>query len=444
MVSIQFINHASVKIVTPQARITSDPWYSGPAFNNGWDLIRSDPDMIATASDASHVWLSHEHPDHFSIAFFKESPNRSLRVLFQKTPDGRVAGYLRSQGFAVDELPEGRDHAVAPGETIRIGRAGFYDSWSLVRAGGKVILNLNDCEVNTGHELKRLASQIGPIDVLLTQFSYAAWKGGRANKALRQLAARDKLATVRRQIEHLRPKFVIPFASFVYFSHVENSYLNDSINDIPAVLDAVAATGCTPVIMKPGDTWAVGEDWDNGPAIAYWREAYAAIPALPLRAPSVPVPLPELTAHAQAYRERIFSNNSRWLIRLASLVPAVGAFQPLTIRLTDLKQTLRFSFFDGLAEAPHGASADVEMSSESLDFVFRNDFGYDTLTVNGRFEASSLGFARMTKNFAVGSLNALGLHLKPSLVANADVVVLLLGKLRSFLRRMERSSSAVQ
>jgi hypothetical protein len=30
------------------------------------------------------------------------------------------------------------------------------------------------------------------------------------------------------------------------------------------------------------------------------------------------------------------------------------------------------------------------------------------VTINGRFEASTAGFARMT-NFAVGSLNALGL-----------------------------------
>ena len=33
---IQFINHASVKLITAQVRITSDPWYFGAAFNNGW------------------------------------------------------------------------------------------------------------------------------------------------------------------------------------------------------------------------------------------------------------------------------------------------------------------------------------------------------------------------------------------------------------------------
>lgn len=443
-VRIEFINHASVKIITPQARITSDPWYSGAAFNNGWDLIRTDPSMTATGSDASHIWLSHEHPDHFSIAFFKATPNRALRVLFQKTADGRVAGFLRSQGFAVDEVPEGQDHAFAPGETIRIGRAGFYDSWCVIRAGGKTILNLNDCEVNSEQDLRRLKQQIGPIDVLLTQFSYAAWKGGRANKALREAAARDKLATVRRQVAILQPKFVIPFASFVYFSHIENSYLNDSINDIAAVLDALGPQECKPVIMKPGDVWTVGGDWDNRDAAAYWREAYASIGTLPLRDPATPVEWSELVAHCRLYQERVFKKNAKWLIRLASLAPMVEAFRPLLIRLTDLKRTVRFSFFEPLQEAPDDATADAEMSSESLDFIFRNDFGYDTLTVNGRFEASTRGFARMTKNFAVGSLNALGLSLRPSLAVNADVVLLLLGKLRSFMRRMETSSPAAR
>ena len=93
---IQFLNHASVKLITSRVRITSDPWYSGAAFNNGWDLIRTDNDLPAIASDATHFWLSHEHPDHFSIEFFKSTRNRSARVLFQKTADQRVASFLRA------------------------------------------------------------------------------------------------------------------------------------------------------------------------------------------------------------------------------------------------------------------------------------------------------------------------------------------------------------
>jgi len=439
---LQFLNHASVKLITGKVRITSDPWYSGAAFNNGWDLIRTSSDLIDIGSDATHLWLSHEHPDHFSVDFFKSTPNRRARVLFQDTADHRVASFLRSQGFSVDEIPEGEDFVVAPGETMRIGRCGFYDSWNLFRAEGRSILNVNDCELNTDHDLQRLKVEVGAVDVLLTQFSYAAWKGGRDNKALRQAAARDKLDTIGRQIRHLKPKYVIPFASFVYFSHVENFYLNDSINRIPETVDAIMASGAIPIIMKPKDIWTVGEAWDNRDATAYWRDAYASIAALPRRQPGVAVDLPALVEHCRLYHRRTFAKNSKWLIRLASLVPAVGAFQPLTIRLSDLGKIVRFSFFDDLAEAPASANADVDMSSESLDFIFQNEFGYDTLTVNGRFEASAEGFARMTKNFAVGSLNALGLGIRPSLLVNADVVLLLLNKLRSFLRRMEKPGVA--
>ena len=249
---------------------------------------------------------------------------------------------------------------------------------------------------------------------------------------------------MRRQIEWLKPKYVIPFASFVYFSHVENFYLNDSINDIAATLNAIASCDCRPIVMKPRDEWTVGSAWDNRDAVAYWQDAYSKIAMLPRREVNKPVGLAELGAHCRLYQERVFKKNSKWLMRLASMLSPVAAFQPLAIRLSDLNITVRFSFFDDLRETVRGVSPDVEMSSDSLDFIFLNEFGYDTLTVNGRFEASTRGFGLMTKNFAVGSLNALGLGLKPSLVANTDVVFLLLGKLRSFLRRMDRSSPAAR
>ena len=437
---IQFINHASVKLITANVRMTSDPWYSGAAFNNGWDLIRSEPEMLTVGSDATHVWLSHEHPDHFSIGFFKSTPNRNLRLLFQKTADHRVASFLRAQGFAVEEIAEGEEFTLAPGETVRIGRSGFYDSWSLFRAEGRAILNLNDCELNTEEALLALKREIGAIDVLLTQFSYAAWKGGRSNKALRENAAREKLSTVQRQIRCLAPKYVIPFASFIYFSHEENFYLNDAINDVETTARAIESADARPVIMKPLDLWRVGEDWDNRPALSYWHEAYAGLDALPRRKISKSIDLAELAAHCGAYQKRVFEKNSKWLVWLAANVPLLAAFRPLTIRLTDLGKTVRFSMFETLREMP-AAAPDVEMSSENLDFIFLNEFGYDTLTVNGRFEASPAGFARMTKNFAIGSLNALGLGLRPALIANADVVLLLAKKLRSFVGKMKRTAA---
>jgi len=43
-------------------------------------------------------------------------------------------------------------------------------------------------------------------------------------------------------VHALKPRHVLPFASFVYFSNEENSYLNDHINRPADAATAIAAT----------------------------------------------------------------------------------------------------------------------------------------------------------------------------------------------------------
>ena len=76
----------------------------------------------------------------------------------------------------------------------------------------------------------------GEVDVLLTQFSFAAWKGGKENKKWRTEAADEKLNTMQLQINKFNPKYIIPFASYIYFSNEENFYLNDSSNKPDQIL----------------------------------------------------------------------------------------------------------------------------------------------------------------------------------------------------------------
>jgi UDP-MurNAc hydroxylase len=101
------------------------------------------------------------------------------------------------------------------------------------------------------------------------------------------------------------------------------------------------------------------------------------------------------------------------------------------------------SVVDGFATVP-AASADVTMHSSSLSFIFNQPFGYDTLTVNGRFEATPEGFGKMTKSLAIGSLNAMGLAVSPGLVMNFKVVLMLLGRLAGVIRHMSGNRAARQ
>ena len=72
--SIKFINHASVLINQGKKGMLCDPWYSSNAFHKGWNLLyeNSVEDIIEVINMTSFIWISHEHPDHFSIKFFKD------------------------------------------------------------------------------------------------------------------------------------------------------------------------------------------------------------------------------------------------------------------------------------------------------------------------------------------------------------------------------------
>jgi UDP-MurNAc hydroxylase len=407
-IQIQFLNHACVKIITDTVTLVSDPWFSGSIFNKGWQLIWTSGELSTLAADSDFVWLSHEHPDHFSPAFFRRLNDKKPDVLFQATRDRRLARYLASRGFNVHEIRNGGRFALSPVEQLTIGQSGLWDSWSLFESADKKILNINDCILKTAGDLRAIKKRIGHIDVLLTQFSYAGWVGERSDKRLREQAARRRLDVVRRQIERLEPRYVIPFASFARFSHEENYYLNDSVNRISDFLDVCAGTPSTPIVMKPTDTWCVGEARDNAPAIQFWDREFDAIPSMALQRTTAPIDLATLVSECTAYQAGIFKNNSKAWMRLFSVVPFLHLFHPIHIRLVDLGTTVRFSFFDELRQVDGPRSPDIEMSSDSLSFVFANEFGLDTLLVSARCNGDKRGIDLTMRNFGIGVLNSMG------------------------------------
>src|SRR3954447_16303705 len=303
-VRIQFLNHASIRIITDAVTLVSDPWLSGSIFNDGWELIWTSEQLYPLAGDSKFVWISHEHPDHFSPEFFRRLDGKRPEVLFQSTRDRRVARYLRDRGFTVRELSGRERFPLSSREQLMIGRSGLYDSWSLFESPGKRILNINDCIVKTAADLRAIKKRVGHVDVLLTQFSYAGWVGSRSHRRLREDAAKRRLDVVRNQITYLEPDYVIPFASFVWFCHAENAYLNDAVNRIPDFLEVCATLRSTPIVMKPMDTWCVGEAHDNTAGTEFWERAYDRIPIAQLRT-THRVDGAALKAQCAAYQSRI-------------------------------------------------------------------------------------------------------------------------------------------
>ncbi|MCB0128257.1 MAG: hypothetical protein KDE58_38590, partial [Caldilineaceae bacterium] len=399
----------------------------------GWDLLCETQFPMERFHEITHLWFSHEHPDHFAppvLQQISEAARQKITVIFQETKDQKVITYCRKLGFQVQELPNHSWHRLADKVRVMCGKVPYFDSWLLIETDQGRFLNANDCVVDGEGIAQEIAKQTGTVDLLLTQFSYANWIGNPEDVAEREAAAAEKLARVKLQVETFQSKQTIPFASFVYFSHEENNYLNDAMSTIR---DAEAfvrnQTKSEPIVLYPGETWEIGTPHDNAAALAQYDADYD-LTAKPLhRAESVS--LDEVKAAGEAFIQRMQQKNSGLFMTLMGL-PPLRYFQQFTLYLTDLEQLVRFDMTTGVQTVAGGAAdADVQLAAESLAYVLRHDWGYDTLEVNGRFRATPEGHKRMVKTFFLGPLNNTGRYLHPKTLFEPSFLRRALGKLRS-------------
>ncbi len=441
--SIEFINHASVIINGNDISILTDPWYKDNVFHKGWNLLHetSDNEVYEILEKVSHIWLSHEHPDHFSIKFFKTFKNQilknSIKILFQKTNDKRVIKFLTTLGFDCRELNFNEKVSLSSDFYVTCIKDGFYDSGLLIENLGEKILNLNDCEITSRKRAKEVLSITGEVDMLLTQFSFAAWKGGKQNRKWRKESALEKLKTIELQINVFKPKFVIPFASFIYFSNTENFYLNDAINRPSHVIKYFSKFNFKIIFMKPKDILGGKlENNDNNLAIKFWEQKYDLINSDLLHNYNS-ISIDEIRISFKKYCERIAKNNSKWLIKVLKILSPISVFKPVVIKLTDLNCTLKFDYISNYIEQTNDLPM-LSMKSESLYFLFNNSFGFDTLTVNGCFEEEQRGgFIQATKTLAIENMNNLGINLEFKTLFNFYVIKLFLNRLYRVSRKLD-------
>jgi hypothetical protein len=401
-------------VESDSALLLVDPWLEGPAFNNGWSLLdqsTSSEALIGTLNKSGlpvFIWFSHEHPDHFSIPFlkkFKEQFRGIATFLFQQTLDKRVVGFLRKSGFDVAECAEGVPVALGQHMRITVFPYSDGDSWCLINSGGRTILNLNDCVINTADECRAVKARLDKVaprvDYLFTQFGYANWVGNPEQGSLHRAAAREKMTRISLQAQHFRPKVIVPFASFVYFSSTDNAYLNEHQNTPQAVAHAPELTPYAHAIrfLRPGSKVDLEQDSaasltrEHEHAIAHWNGLMERRSQLLPPAPEVA--LADIKSAFLKYRAAVAES----LHGLPRLLEITRRIRPLVIHLSDLKQTVQVSYRDGWKVLERDAPFHVSMTSANAMFLFKNEYGFDTTQVNGRFRSSSAGAQGMFSRF---------------------------------------------
>ncbi|MFY9607531.1 MAG: MBL fold metallo-hydrolase [Blastocatellia bacterium] len=387
---IKWVNHASFVAEFEDVKLICDPWLEGTAFNDGWALLSPTKFDYQDFKDITHIWFSHEHPDHFAPSVLKRIPaeyRKNITVLYHQTIDKKVIKFCRGLGFkeTIEQYPDtylklGKNLSVLCEKTRN-----DADSWLYVQTPDFNILNLNDCYFREEKHPVRIKQKIGDVDLLLCQFSYANWCGNENAIQERKDAAQERIDEMLTQIRIFQPRLVVPFASFVWFCNEDNYFMNDEVNRIGDVYEKLKViSGINPIVMYPGFEWDVGQKYaGSGEAIGLYGKDYDRVTDSPQLLASPSVSLEDLKAAAEDYRERSLARND---------VAKIMALPPFSCYLTDLDRSLEFSFKKGLVEADCTPErADVSLSSQALYYCFRFDWGFGTLEVSGRFEKPPKG-----------------------------------------------------
>jgi UDP-MurNAc hydroxylase len=384
---LKWVNHAGFLLESGPVRLLCDPWLQGPAFNHGWSLLSPTKMAYEDFSCVTHIWFSHEHPDHFYPPNLKQIPEeyrRKITVLFHETQDKRVVNLCKSLNFKVKELPLNQRASLAGDFDILCGTQDDLDSWSAIFAEGKTVLNMNDCVFERDRELGKIREQVGELDVLLSQFSYATWVGNPGDHASHQRHAARKRLEMARQVRVFQPKYFIPFASFVYFSHAENFYMNAAINRIADVHDFTTRELRVPtIILYPGDTWEVATPRDSAEAIRRYEADFTrALSRDPFVSPAIE--MNTLQNAADNFFRKCATKNNRFILNRL----------PLTVvHLQDLGVDIELSFRKGMSQVKD-RQPDIIISSDSLLNCLTTEWGGETLTINGRFQVPAGGHPR--------------------------------------------------
>jgi UDP-MurNAc hydroxylase len=404
--TIKWINHAGFLLESGAIKMVSDPWIEGTAFDNGWKLLAPTAFTYADFENVTHIWFSHEHPDHFSPPNIKKIPpsvRSQITVLYQTTEDKKIVKFCKDTGFKdVLELPPSQWFTVGEDFKVMNQNDKDGDSWLAIQAEGKCLLNLNDVVAyRTDAQLTILKQQIGVIDVLFTQFSYANWVGNRADTVYRQACADEKMKAIEDQLRIFQPHYLVPFASYVWFCHTENYFVNDKANKIGDVHHWLRDKKVESIVLYPNDEWVVGQPHDSEIAINRYNIHYQEIEQSPELITSKNLELKALKDLAAKYVEQISLKNAA--------ITKLKLKNPAKIYLTDLKQTVDLSL-NGMTETKDKLEdCDIAVSSAALGYCLKFDWGGGTLGINARFEKPKNGnYTNIENYFYIANLNNMG------------------------------------
>jgi UDP-MurNAc hydroxylase len=380
---LKFVNHASIIFSYDKINLITDPWIEGEVFHNGWSLLSKTKFKYSDFDKITHIWFSHEHPDHFFPPNIKSIPSEirsNITILYMKTNDKKVVNFCKNLGFKdVLELNPNEDYNLTDKFTITNGTLG-HDSWLYIKTDLYSFLNTNDCLINTIDKAKTIHDITSNIDVLLTQFSYAAKHGNINQPEKRIQASQDKYDQIKIHFDVFKPKYFVPIASYVWFSHEENFYMNDNMNLINDVAEFSLLNKVEPIVLHPSAEYQIGSKHNNVLNVNKYLSDYQCITIENTRKTNS-CDFFDIEKSANKLISQIYREDKLSAILLS--------FYPIKFYITDLKLSVKFSTISGFKKTKEiKENTNIHLTSEVLNFCFKFNFGFGATDVNARFQTN--------------------------------------------------------
>ena len=203
----------------------------------------------------------------------------NITVLYQETMDEKVKKFCKKLKFKkIIELKNWNPIKINNQLELTLSKvSNDTDSWLHIKSDDFSILNLNDC-VLSKKELRLIEKKFTNTTILLTQFSFASWAGNKNNSTKIKDAAKKYLKRLKVISETVRPKHIIPFASYIWFCSKENYYFNEYSNKIDKIYQYLKDIKSSPTVLYPGETWSfLDEKHDSLKSLERYKKDYKEI-----------------------------------------------------------------------------------------------------------------------------------------------------------------------
>ena len=382
--NIKFLNHSSLLISSEKISILCDPWFNGTAFN-GWRLLLENSHDINKIK-FDYIWISHEHPDHFSIPTLKKLKERKI-FLYQETLDKKVLNWIVSNGHECIELKSFKSYQFKDLKFTTYPCKGYDTAIVFEDNNGNCFLNANDCKLDSNDNFELINKNHKKINFIAAQYSYANWAGNPEDKNTpihQQDLIIKRLIKIHKELQC--DKFLL-FASQIYFSHSENFFLNKYKPTLKNIFLNLKKSGISPCVLKPNNylkSSSFSDLNEINESIRYWDRLNSLKYSV------------DITCDFKFTEDNIidsYNNFFKNLWKHNSLEINKNKLNEnfsIIIKLLDQEKYLKIWLYKKKViftnKLQQNSKLVCELSSEMIIFLLNHNYGRGTITINGRIK----------------------------------------------------------